>query len=281
MAKYYDLVGSVYDKNAKVNKYKDEEIIKIPGVTFKSLEDIDKFTAGLTGSLELKNKIDKKYQDKTTFSIRVTKDNENFYYNSIIYNNPNLIQIANSLKSKTSYITGSPRTIKMYFGNNDLFVNAWNDVKSKILNSRTKVEDKEWLYGVFGENSRYTTLINRYINGDVFDNETESLLTDLKNAFREYEIFRKYLTNKDKKKIISNVNVSSSNIPIKTSLGVIEEKLGSDDISYTTLDDEEDVYDPDEYLFLSPFELEQMTGGPGNIFHGQNPKYSTGTGRKH
>ena len=172
MAKYYDLVGSVYDKNAKVNKYKDEEIIKIPGVTFKSLEDIDKFTAGLTGSLELKNKIDKKYQDKTTFSIRVTKDNENFYYNSIIYNNPNLIQIASSLKSKTSYITGSPRTIKMYFGNNDLFVNAWNDVKSKILNSRTKVEDKEWLYGVFGENSRYTTLINRYINGDVFDSET-------------------------------------------------------------------------------------------------------------
>ncbi len=260
MAKYYDLVGSVYDKNAKVNKYKDEEIIKIPGVTFKSLEDIDKFTAGLTGSLELKNKIDKKYQDKTTFSIRVTKDNENFYYNSIIYNNPNLIQIASSLKSKTSYITGSPRTIKMYFGNNDLFVNAWNDVKSKILNSRTKVEDKEWLYGVFGENSRYTTLINRYINGDVFDNETESLLTDLKNAFREYEIFRKYLTNKDKKKIISNVNVSSSNIPIKTSLGVIEDKLGSD-IGYVSLDDK---YDPDDFAFMTDKEREEAYG-PGNI----------------
>ena len=37
MAKHYDLVGSVYDKYAKGNKYKEEEIFKISGVIFISL----------------------------------------------------------------------------------------------------------------------------------------------------------------------------------------------------------------------------------------------------
>ena len=42
MAKRYDLVGSVYDKYAKGNKYTKEEIIKVPGVSLTTLEDIDK-----------------------------------------------------------------------------------------------------------------------------------------------------------------------------------------------------------------------------------------------
>ena len=277
MAKHYDLVGSVYDKYAKGNKYREEEIIKIPGVTFNSLEDIDKFTAGLTGAYDLSNRLDDKYQEKNTFSIRVNNNDKSFYYKSIIYNNPDLIKIIESLKRNSVYTTHGYRTIKMYNGNNPLFLDAWLDVEKKIIE-----KDSEWLSRVFGENSSYYTLINRYIKGDPFENG--DLILELEEAFRNYEVFRKYLTNKDKKNIISNVNVTSSNIPVKTNLDVIEDKLGSD-ISYVPLDsdddEDEDVYDPDEYLTLSPEELEQMTAGPGNTFKGQNTKYSTGIGRKH
>ena len=277
MAKHYDLVGSVYDKYAKGNKYKEEEIIKIPGVTFNSLEDIDKFTAGLTGAYDLSNRLDGKYQEKNTFSIRVTNNDKSFYYKSIIYNNPDLIKIIESLKRDLVYTTHGYRTNKMYNGNNPLFLDAWLDVEKKIIE-----KDSEWLSRVFGENSSYYTLINRYIKGDPFENGY--LILELEEAFRNYEVFRKYLTNKDKKNIISNVNVTSSNIPVKTNLDVIEDKLGSD-ISYVPLDsdddEDEDVYDPDEYLTLSPEELEQMTAGPGNTFKGQNTKYSAGIGRKH
>mgnify|MGYP001625663558 CR=1 FL=1 len=277
--KQYDLVGYVYDNYNKINKYTEEEIIKIPGVTFKSLEDVDKFTAGFKGFYELSSSLDERYQNKTDFSIRVSKDDEHFYYQSVIYNNPYLVDIVNSLEYDKINTPSGTRTVKMYIGNNDLFRDAWNDVKNKILK-----KNEEWLYGVFGEKSSYTTLINRYIKGDTLDSETNQLLADLSKAFREYKVFRKYLTNKDKvnnKSIVSNINVALSNIPVKTD---IKKEKPSNDSSYIPIDDKdeyEDVYDPDEYAFLSPEELEQMTGGPGNIFQGQNPKYSAGIGRKH
>ena len=277
--KQYDLVGYVYDNYNKINKYTEEEIIKIPGVTFKSLEDVDKFTAGFKGFYELSSSLDERYQNKTDFSIRVSKDDEHFYYQSVIYNNPDLVDIVNSLESDKINTPSGTRTVKMYLWNNDLFRDAWNDVKNKILK-----KNEEWLYGVFGEKSSYTTLINRYIKGDTLDSETNQLLADLSKAFREYKVFRKYLTNKDKvnnKSIVSNINVALSNIPVKTD---IKKEKPSNDSSYIPIDDKdeyEDVYDPDEYAFLSPEELEQMTGGPGNIFQGQNPKYSAGIGRKH
>ena len=205
MAKHYDLVGSVYDKYARGNKYKEEEIIKIPGVTFNSLEDIDKFTAGLSSSYDLSSRLDDKYQGKNTFSIRVTNSNDNFYYKSIIYNTPDLIKIIDSLKKNLVYTTHGYRTIKIYNGNNPLFIDAWLDVEKKILE-----KDSEWLSGVFGENSSYYTLINRYIKGDAFEND--NLILELEDAFRDYEVFRKYLTNKDRKNIISNVNIKSSSV---------------------------------------------------------------------
>ena len=280
MAKHYDLVGSVYDKYARGNKYKEEEIIKIPGVTFKSLEDIDRFTASFSGFYEFSNSLDDKYQKKTRFSIRITKNNGNVTYRTVIYNNPDLIEIIDSLEENTVQTIRGVRTVKMYLGNNDLFLDAWGDVSNKILKSKVNDADREWLFSVFGEKSSYTILINRYIKGDSFDSETDKILLDLERDFREYEVFRRYLTNKDKtnnnsdkanneldkennKSTVSNVNVPSSNIPVKTNLDVIEEKLG-DSISFVPLDDEEDDYEPDDFAFLSPEEREEAYG-EGNI----------------
>ena len=67
----------------------------------------------------------------------------------------------------------------------------------------------------------------------------------------------------ENKSTVSNVNVPSSNIPVKTNLDVIEEKLG-DSISFVPLDDEEDDYEPDDFAFLSPEEREEAYG-EGNI----------------
>ena len=256
--KQYNLVGYVYDKYNRINKFTEEEIIKIPGVTFNSLEDIDRFTAGFSSFYELSNSLDDKYQKKTRFSIRITKDNENVTYRTVIYNNPDLIKIINSLKEDTVTTTRGVRTVKIYTGNNPLFIDAWLDVEKKILK-----QDKDWLYNVFGDKNSYTTLIDRYFNRDPFDTESDHLLLDLEQDFREYEVFRKYLTNKDKKNVISNVNVITSSVPVKTSLGVIEDKLGSD-INYVPLDDEEDDYEPDDFAFLSPEEREEAYG-EGNI----------------
>ena len=268
--KQYDLVGSVHDKYARGNKYKEEEIIKIPGVTFKSLEDIDRFTASFSGFYEFSNSLDDKYQKKTKFSIRITKNNGNVTYRTVIYNNPDLIEIIDSLEENTVQTIRGVRTVKMYLGNNDLFLDAWGDVSNKILKSKVNDADREWLFSVFGEKSSYTILINRYIKGDSFDSETDKILLDLERDFREYEVFRRYLTNKDKvknKSTVSNVNVPSSNIPVKTSLGVIEDKLGSD-ISYVSLDDEEDDYNKEEYKeeFFEEGELGMMAGD-GDVPH--------------
>lgn len=278
--KQYDLIGYVYDKYNRFNKYTEEEIIKIPGVTFNSLEDIDRFTASFSSFYEFSNSLDAKYQKKTNFSIRITKNNGNVTYRSVIYNNPDLIEIIESLEENTVQTIRGVRTVKMYLGDNDLFVDAWGDVSNKILKSKVNDADREWLFSVFGEKSSYTILINRYIKGDSFDSETDKILLDLERDFREYEVFRRYLTNKDKtnnnsekanneldkennKSTVSNVNVSSSNIPVKTSLGVIEDKLGSD-ISYVSLDDEDDDYEPDDFAFLSDEERLEAYG-EGNV----------------
>lgn len=282
--KQYDLVGYVYDKYNRFNNFTEEEIIKIPGVTFNSLEDIDRFTASFSGFYEFSNSLDDKYQKKTRFSIRITKNNGNVTYRTVIYNNPDLIEIIDSLEENTFQTIRGVRTVKMYLGDNDLFVDAWDDVSNKILKSKVNDADREWLFSVFGEKSSYTILINRYIKGDPFDSETDKILLDLERDFREYEVFRRYLTNKDKtnnnsdkanneldkennKSTVSNVNVPSSNIPVKTSLGVIEDKLGSD-ISYVSLDDEEDDYNKEEYKeeFFEEGELGMMAGD-GDVPH--------------
>lgn len=257
MAKHYDLVGSVYDKHTK--KFQEEEIIKVPGVSLDSLDSIDKFTAAFDGTYDLSHSLDAKYQNKNIFSIRVTTDDGKTYYHSVIYNKPDLVKIASSLKTSKVRTTHAYRTVKLYTGNNDLFLDAWLDVEKKIIE-----KDREWLYRVFGEKNSYSTLINRYINGDTFDSESSSVLLELEDAFKEYEVFRKYLTNKDKN-IVRNLNVPTSNVPSETTLEPIERKY-TGSINFISLDDndeDEDRYDKEE--FFDEDEIRMMSDGDENV----------------
>lgn len=255
MSKYYDLVGSFYNNFTK--KYEKEEIIKIPGVTFNSIEDIDKFTASMNRFTFASN-LDEKYNNKNTFSIRVTDNKDNCYYQSVIFDEPLLVEIINSLNKRTVYLSDGYRTINMIGANNTLFNTAWKTVRSKITSSNE--EDKEWLFSIYTKNSRYGKILYKYMTGDSFDANHDDILLELEKLFRDYEVFRKYFVNKDRD-LIKNLCVSSDTIPLDTSITSLERKcVGS---TYESKKDYLDDYDKEE--FFDEEEIKMMSDGEDNV----------------
>ena len=246
--KKYDLVGYVYDRYSKDNKFKEEEILKIPGILFDSLEDIDKFTASFPSFYELSNSLDDKYQKKTNFSIRIAVNNGRYSYRSVIYNNPSLSEVIDKLKEDTITVAGKKRTVKLYTGSSTYFKDVWKTVEKKILE-----EDRDWFSQVFSGNW-YLTLINQYFNRDRFESTPSITILDLERAFKDYGVLRKYLTFKENS-VVSNLNVPSSNIPVETTIDKKEVKTGNytDDI---VLGDEED----DKEEFFDEKEIGMMAG---------------------
>lgn len=248
--KQYDLVGYVYDRCSKDNKFKEEEIIKIPGVLFDSLEDIDKFTANFSSLYDLSEYLGKNYENKTRFSIRISDNSERFSYRSVIYNNPSLSEVIDKLKEGTIIVAGKKRTVKLYTGSSTYFKDIWEIVEKKILE-----EDRDWFNQIFS-GSWYLTLINQYFNRDPFEISPSITILDLERAFKDYGVLRKYLTFKENS-VVSNLNVTTSNIPTETIIDKSEVKTGNytDDIAF---DDEEDDYDKEE--FFDEKELGMMAG---------------------
>lgn len=250
--KQYNLVGYVYDRYSKSNKFKEEEIIKMSGITFDTLEDIDKFTASFSSSYDLSIYLGKNYESKTGFSIRITDNNGRYSYRSVIYNNPSLSEVIDKLKEDTITVAGKKRTVKLYTGSSTYFKDVWKSVEKKILE-----EDRDWFSQVFSGNW-YLTLTNQYFNRDRFESSPDISILDLERAFKDYGVLRKYLTFKGNS-VVSNLNVTLSSIPIETTIGREEVKTGNytDDIA---LDDEEDDYEPDDFAFLSPEERLEAYG---------------------
>lgn len=247
--KQYDLVGYVYDRYSKGNRFKEEEIIKIPGVTFNSLEEIDRFSSRFPNSYDLSNYLDKKYLNKTGFSIRITDNNGRSSYRSIIYNIPELSSIIDNLKEDTITVSGKKRTVNLYTGSSKYFRDIWDKVEKKILD-----EDREWFNNVFN-GSWYLTLINQYFNRDRFEASPDISILDLERAFKDYSVLRKCITYKDNS-IVSNLNVTTSNIPFETNLDKREVKT-SNYTSDVPLDKEED---DDKEEFFDDKELKMMAG---------------------
>ena len=245
--KQYDLVGYVYDKYNRFNKYLEEEIIKIPGVTFNSLEDIDRFTASFSSFYEFSNSLDDKYQKKTNFSIRITDNNGRYSYRSVIYNVPNLSEVIDKLKQGTIKVLGKKRTVNLYTGSSKYFRDIWKKVKKKILE-----EDRDWCSQVFSD-SWYLTLINQYFNRDPFESSPDISILDLERAFKDYSVFRKYITYKDNS-IVSNLNVTTSNIPTGTTISTASNSKSTDIEVY------DDKYEPDYINLLTPEEREKAYG---------------------
>lgn len=263
MANYYELVSYVYDKNDKYNRYKEVVPVKIDGVSFKSVEDIDKYTASFADSDSLSSSLDEKFQNKKNFSIRITKNDGTSYYRSVIYNKPGLIDIINSLDKKPELTINGYRTIKKITLLNSTFADAWKEVEKRILK-----KDMGWLCNVFGKNDNYITLISRYVDGDYFDSETNSLMADLAKTFKDYEVFRKYLIYKDKpykdKSLIDRLNFNG-HVPSNSSLKR-ESPIYVSSVSTVFYDDDSNGYDPDDEAFLSPEEKEAAYGSGNESF---------------
>lgn len=224
----YDIVGSYYDKYAKGNKYREEEVIKIPGVKFNSLKDVDRFTASIT-KIDFENMIKDKYTYKNHFSIRVTNSDGRSFYRSIIFDNKELVDLINSIKKKTIKSPNGPRTVDYIMGNNKLFSDLWDKVDKLV-----KIKSGYAVTNAVDDN--YAFIIRRYIESDA--NEMSEDYTMIREWFREYNVFRKYFISKDKT-FISNMNVRNNNYKKPM-------EINTSDIVYRPHTNDNDDYDDDK-----------------------------------
>ena len=256
----YDLVGSNYDRYSKGNKYKNEVVIKVPGVNLTTLEEIDDFTAGYASFRELSQNLPSIYQTKNTISIRGNAKNGYYFYKSVIYNNEPLKEIIRSLTSATISTPTGYRSIKKITSNNQLFQDSFANLKKLIAAQRI-----EALNSIFGEKSDFVFLLNRYFSSA---KEEDAILTEereLEENFRNYEVFRKFLTNKSKI-LVTNLDINSKKNLAESNFSLKKKAKGNSVyIGIISIDDEDDDYDPDEFAFYSDEEIAIMAGGEGNV----------------
>ena len=251
MAKYYELVASNYDKYKKT--YHDEQVV----LGVNSIEKIDEITAGVK-KYDFINSLDEKYQDKNTFSIRITNDKGYSYYQKVIFDDKDLVEIINSLTKKTISTAEGLRTVKYITSRNTLFRESFNEVMKLI-----EADQLDRLNLIFNENSNYSFLIKRYLNRDRTE-DNEYLFRYLSDNFKDYEVFRKYLVNKDKK-LVSNLRVKPS--VINTSNKIVDRKNVVAPIKTVSYQERIINFDDGTYKeeeeFLSDEEKEEMYGNEG------------------
>lgn len=250
MAKRYDLVGSVYDKYAKGNKYTKEEIIKVPGVSLTTLEDIDNFTAK-HNRISFQTAIGDKYNSKNTYSIRVTNNKGEVYYQKVIFNNEEIVRLTNHLENTTIHIGTGYISTKLISENSPLFIESWAVIEEYI--SKKKIQA---INSLFNENSNFAFLIRRYINSDTSDSYTE--LNEIRKAFRDYKTFRKFIVNKDKL-LVTNLDILENEVYEKSTT-INKDKQISTTIGSTFTFTKKDNLEEDEEEFLTEDELLQMAG---------------------
>ena len=242
MAKYYELVGSVYIWG----KYQDQEVVKLDNVSLKTIEDIDKFTSLYPDAFAISNKLGEKYQNKNHYSIRVTNNKGTVYYQRVIYDIKDLDNIISKLKKNTIYTINGYRNVKLVPTNNVLFAKSFQELEDLINN-----KDIERIEELFNKDSKFTFLVKRFIESNSYEEQDYEALQNIELNFQNYEVFRKYLANKSKKKI-SNLKVKK-NLDTDYSL----KKEPSKGFGYNVAGSEETVYEE----FFEEDEIAEMVGG--------------------
>ena len=242
MAKYYELVGSVY----RWGKYQDQEVVKLDNISLKTIEDIDKFTSLYPDAFAISNKLGEKYQNKNHYSIRVTNNKGTVYYQRVIYDIKDLDNIISKLKKNTIYTVNGYRNVKLVSTNNTLFVKSFQELEDLITN-----KDIEKIEELFNKDSKFTFLVKRFIESNSYEEQDYEALQNIELNFQNYEVFRKYLANKSKKKI-SNLKVKK-NLDTNYSL----KKEPSKGFGYNVAAPDETVYEE----FFEEDEIAEMVGG--------------------
>ena len=242
MAKYYELVGSVYTWG----KYQDQEVVKLDNISLKTIEDIDKFTSLYPDAFAISNKLGEKYQNKNHYSIRVTNNKGTVYYQRVIYDIKDLDNIISKLKKNTIYTINGYRNVKLVPTNNVLFAKSFQELEDLINN-----KDIERIEELFNKDSKFTFLVKRFIESNSYEEQDYEALQNIELNFQNYEVFRKYLANKSKKKI-SNLKVKK-NLDTNYSL----KKEPSKGFGYNVAAPDETVYEE----FFEEDEIAEMVGG--------------------
>lgn len=252
----YELVGSVYDLFSTKNKFKEEEVVKIPNISFKSLADIDKITAKYSVA-DFKKILPPVYQNKNLFSIRVLENDHVICFEKAIFDNKEMALIAESVKKETINFNNKKRTGNFITLHNAFYLKNLKEMEELVLN-----KDLDKINRIYNEKYYYNFIARRCINFDTLEDSCE--FQDLRTFFADYEVFRSYVMKKDKK-VYNNIslhNKKSYDKPFK--LKKENSNVGSKIIASTYNEDDDD-YDKEEFLDLE--EIESMSESDATILN--------------
>ena len=254
----YELVGSVYGLFSTKNKFTEEEVVKIPNISFKSLADIDKVTAKYSVA-DFKKILPPVYQHKNLFSIRVLEDGHTVCFEKAIFDDKEMALIAESVKKETINFNNKKRTVNLITLHNAFYLKNLDSLEKIILD-----KDMAKINKIYNEKYYFNFIARRCINFDTLEDSCE--FQDLRTFFADYEVFRSYVMKKDKK-LYNNIslhNKKSYDKPFK--LRKENSNVGSKIIASTYDEDEDDDdYDKEEFLDLE--EIESMSENDATILN--------------
>ncbi len=193
MAKtYYELVGSIYNKYAKGNKYQEEEVVKIDGIALDSLEAIDRFTAP-ENLYTISKKLPIEYQDKNQFAIRCSTNDHTVYYQRVIFNQPELVEVIDQLQKKMALTSTGYKNLK-------LVPVAMPLVQRTLKPIEQAVTDRNLgnLSLLLPDEGDFAWHVRRYLNADSSEASYGLGMTELMQEARHYSNFRKILVHQMK-----------------------------------------------------------------------------------
>jgi len=185
----YELVASIYDKHVWGEKYSKEEVVALENIALDSLESIDAFTCCYSKE-NLIAELKENYKDKNMFSIRVTKG-KNFFFLPTIFDQPDLVEVINSIKKKDVMTRDGYQTYKVIYSSNPLVQKVTVPIREAIYN-----KDLPLLSSCVDETSQFYHHVKRYIQSDEHDHyEFENLGLEVRNyqTFRANMLYQKKL----------------------------------------------------------------------------------------
>ena len=183
----YELIGSFYDSYA--GEYQNEQTIELENVSLDSLEQIDAFTCCLSKSALIK-RLENKYPNKNTFSIKV-KNKNGVFFMPVVFEQPDLIAIINSIRKKDVMTRDGYTTFKVIYSSDPLVKKVISPI-AQVIEEKNIAELSQYV----DENSRFYHHIQRNIQSDDQDcYEFENLGLEARNyqTFRSNLLYQKKL----------------------------------------------------------------------------------------
>lgn len=204
MSKYY-LVANYYDKNT--SSYSNEVILNPPGVDLSTLSKIDAFTSKY-GSYEILKLMEKIFNNVNINHLAIK------YYE---YDTPKYLKIIEKNldfhKLALTTYRDSKNKSNMVSINSLYFKKEFNDLMSILSQEDMNIAS---FLEHYDKDDKLLSLVNKYLYFS-FDNEEDlinkkNLLTQIKQEFSKYNVFRRWIILKNKRNLrkVYNTNVKKN-----------------------------------------------------------------------